>query len=42
MAMQMAEKNIEEHLNELTVQFNRQRQETIPEGLLDVVTGSRR
>lgn len=39
MAMQMAEKNIEDHLNELTVQFNRQRQEAISEELLDVVTG---
>jgi F-type H+-transporting ATPase subunit gamma len=39
MAMQMAEKNIEDHLNELKVQFNRQRQEAISEELLDVVTG---
>jgi F-type H+-transporting ATPase subunit gamma len=39
MAMQMAEKNIEDHLNELTVQFNRQRQEAISEELLDIVTG---
>lgn len=38
-AMQMAERNIEEHLNELTVQFNRQRQEAISEELMDVVTG---
>jgi F-type H+-transporting ATPase subunit gamma len=38
-AMQMAEKNIEDHLNELSVQFNRQRQEAISEELLDVVTG---
>ncbi|MFB3764048.1 MAG: F0F1 ATP synthase subunit gamma [Methanotrichaceae archaeon] len=39
MAMQMAERNIEEHMNELTVQFNRRRQEAISEELLDVVTG---
>lgn len=39
LAMQMAEKNIEDHLKELTVQFNRQRQEAISEELLDVVTG---
>lgn len=39
MAMQMAEKNIDEHLNELAVQFNRQRQEAISEELQDVVTG---
>ena len=32
-------RNIEEHLNELTVQFHRQRQEAISEELLDVVTG---
>lgn len=38
-AMQMAERNIGEHLNELTVQFHRQRQEAISEELLDVVTG---
>jgi len=39
LAMQMAEKNIEDHLKELTVQFNRQRQEAISEELLDIVTG---
>ncbi len=39
MAMQMAERNIGEHLNELTVQFHRRRQEAISEELLDVVTG---
>jgi F-type H+-transporting ATPase subunit gamma len=39
MAMQIAEKNIEEHLNELTVQFNRRRQEAISEELLDAATG---
>ncbi len=39
MAMQMAERNIEDHLSELTVQFNRQRQEAISSELLDVVTG---
>jgi F-type H+-transporting ATPase subunit gamma len=39
MAMQMAEKNIQDHLNELTVRFNRQRQEAISAELLDVVTG---
>jgi F-type H+-transporting ATPase subunit gamma len=37
--MQMAEKNIEEHLNELSVQFHRRRQAAITSELLDVVTG---
>lgn len=39
LSMQAAEKNIEEHLNELNVQFHRQRQEAITSELLDVVTG---
>ena len=39
LSMQMAEKNIEEHLNELNVQFHRQRQTAITSELLDVVTG---
>lgn len=39
LSMQVAEKNIEEHLNELNVQFHRQRQEAITSELLDVVTG---
>lgn len=38
-SMQMAEKNIEEHLNELSVQFHRRRQAAITSELLDVVTG---
>jgi len=38
-SMQMAEKNIEEHLNELSVQFHRRRQASITSELLDVVTG---
>ncbi len=38
-SMQMAEKNIEEHLYELNVQFHRQRQTAITSELLDVVTG---
>lgn len=38
-SMQMAEKNIEEHLDELNVQFHRQRQTAITSELLDVVTG---
>ncbi len=37
MAMQMAEKNIQDHLSELMVQFNRQRQEAISSDLLEVV-----
>ncbi len=39
LSMQMAEKNIEEHLGELTVQLHRQRQDAITSELLDVVTG---
>ncbi|MCX5858021.1 MAG: F0F1 ATP synthase subunit gamma [Deltaproteobacteria bacterium] len=38
-AMQNAEKNIEERLEELDVQFHRQRQMTITEELLDIVAG---
>ena len=38
-SMQMAEKNIEDHLNELSVQFHRRRQSAITSELLDVVTG---
>jgi F0F1-type ATP synthase, gamma subunit len=38
-SMQMAEKNIEEHLNELSAQFHRRRQSAITSELLDVVTG---
>ena len=38
-SMQMAEKNIEEHLNELSIQFHRRRQTAITSELLDVVTG---
>jgi F-type H+-transporting ATPase subunit gamma len=38
-AMQNAEKNIEERLEELHVQFHRQRQMTITEELLDIVAG---
>jgi F-type H+-transporting ATPase subunit gamma len=39
MSMQLAEKNIEEHLDDLNVQFNRQRQAAITSELLDVMTG---
>ena len=38
-AMQMAEKNITERLNELSMEFNHQRQTTITEELLDIVSG---
>ncbi len=38
-SMQMAEKNLEEHLNELHIQFNRQRQAGITSELLDILTG---
>jgi F-type H+-transporting ATPase subunit gamma len=38
-AMQSAEKNIEERLDELFMQFHRQRQMTITEELLDIVSG---
>ncbi len=39
LSMQVAEKNIEEHLNELNMRFHRQRQTAITSELLDVVTG---
>ncbi len=38
-AMQMAEKNIAERLTELTMELNHQRQTTITEELLDIVSG---
>lgn len=38
-SMQAAEKNIEDHLSELNVKFNRQHQESISSELLDIVTG---
>lgn len=38
-SMQMAEKNIEERLNELQAEFNHQRQTMITEELLDIVSG---
>ena len=38
-AMQSAEKNIEERLEELFGQFHRQRQSTITEELIDIVSG---
>jgi F-type H+-transporting ATPase subunit gamma len=38
-AMQSAEKNIEEQLDEIHVAFHRQRQMTITEELLDIVAG---
>ncbi|MGK7951229.1 MAG: F0F1 ATP synthase subunit gamma [Xenococcaceae cyanobacterium] len=38
-AMQMAEKNIAERFSELTQEFNHQRQTTITEELLDIVSG---
>jgi len=39
LSMQVAERNIEEHLNELNMRFHRQRQAAITSELLDVVTG---
>lgn len=39
LSMQMAEKNIEEHLSELEVQLHRERQAGITSELLDLVTG---
>ncbi|HWQ20031.1 MAG TPA: F0F1 ATP synthase subunit gamma [Methanotrichaceae archaeon] len=39
LSMQLAEKNIEGHLSELTVQLHRQRQDAITSELMDVVTG---
>jgi F-type H+-transporting ATPase subunit gamma len=39
LSMQAAEKNIEEHLDDLNAQFHRQRQAAITSELLDVVTG---
>ena len=38
-AMQKAEENIEERLDNLNAQFNRQRQNAITEELLDIVAG---
>lgn len=38
-AMQAAERNIEEHLDEQHARFRQRRQETITEELLDIVTG---
>lgn len=38
-AMQSAEKNIEERLQDLFILFHRQRQMTITEELLDIVSG---
>ncbi|VVB85325.1 ATP synthase gamma chain [uncultured archaeon] len=38
-AMQVAEKNIDERLNELSTQFHGQRQSRITEELLDIITG---
>jgi F-type H+-transporting ATPase subunit gamma len=38
-SMQAAERNIEEHLDELTAGFRRERQEAISSELLDIVTG---
>ncbi|MDD3581866.1 MAG: F0F1 ATP synthase subunit gamma [Desulfobacca sp.] len=38
-SMQGAERNIEERLAELTAQFHRQRQMSITEELLDIVSG---
>lgn len=37
--MQKAEKNIEERLNELHIQYHNMRQDSITMELLDVVTG---
>ncbi|HDK27785.1 MAG TPA: F0F1 ATP synthase subunit gamma, partial [Candidatus Atribacteria bacterium] len=38
-AMQKAEENIEERLDNLNSQFNRQRQNAITEELLDIIAG---
>ncbi|GAH48401.1 unnamed protein product, partial [marine sediment metagenome] len=38
-AMQKAEENIEERLDNLNAQFNRQRQNAITEELLDIIAG---
>ena len=38
-SMQAAERNIQEHLQEMTGAFRRQRQQAITEELLDVVAG---
>ena len=38
--MQAAEKNIDEHIENLTMQFQQKRQDSITEELLDVVSGS--
>jgi F-type H+-transporting ATPase subunit gamma len=38
-AMRKAEQNIEEQLEELDAQFNKQRQDSITEELLDIVAG---
>jgi F-type H+-transporting ATPase subunit gamma len=38
-AMQKAEQNVEEQLDNLNAQFNRQRQNAITEELLDIVAG---
>jgi F-type H+-transporting ATPase subunit gamma len=38
-AMQTAEKNIIQRLDELNMQFNQQRQTTITEELLDIIAG---
>jgi F-type H+-transporting ATPase subunit gamma len=35
----VAEKNLEEHLSDLQIQFNRQRQAAITSELLDIMTG---
>jgi F-type H+-transporting ATPase subunit gamma len=37
--MQRAERNIEDRLSELSTQFHRQRQMSITEELLDIVSG---
>lgn len=39
-AMQSAEKNVDERLDELTTRYNRQRQNSITAELLDVISGS--
>jgi len=37
--MQAAERNIEERLDEITIKYNRRRQDSITSELLDVVSG---
>jgi F-type H+-transporting ATPase subunit gamma len=38
-SMQAAERNIDEHLDEMNAEFRRKRQQTITEEMMDVVAG---